>query len=111
MTDNSTFGFALLLPAAVTAVGYVTWCFLRSRSLLKRWANEHGFEVLDAKLSPSGPPSWIWTGSRSQTVYLVRVREINGRERRGWVRCGSFWLGVISGWTDVEWEDKLPAAQ
>jgi hypothetical protein len=96
-------GYALLLPAAIVLITYVACCFLRSRSLLRRWANENGFQVLDSKLSPSGPLSW--TSSRSQTVYSVRVRDKNGRERRGWVRCGSFWAGVFSNKTEVRWEN------
>lgn len=110
MAANSTLGYALLLPAATALVVYVAWCFSRSRSLLQRWASENGLQILDSKLSPSGPPSWNWTSSRSQTVYFVRVRDNDGRERRGWVRCGSFWAGVFSDKTEVRWEDENPNA-
>ena len=104
MDTNSTYSYALLLMGAIVLITYVTWFFLRSRSLLHRWASANGFQILDSRFSPSGPLSW--TSSRSQTIYFVRVRDKEGQERRGWVRCGSFWVGVFSDKIEVRWEGE-----
>jgi hypothetical protein len=102
MDTNSAYSYALLLLGAILLITYVTWCFLRSRSLLHRWAITNEFQILDSRLSPSGPLSW--TSSRSQIIYFVCVRDKEGQERRGWVRCGSFWVGVFSNKIEVRWE-------
>ena len=107
MNEKSAFGYALLLTGAIALAAYVASCFSRSGSLLKRWANENEFQILDSKLSSSGPPSWNWTSSRSQTVYSVHVRDKHGLERRGWVRCGSFWAGVFNDKTEVRWDSEV----
>jgi len=104
MDTHSAFGYALLLPAAILLITYVAWCFYRSRSLLRRWADENRFQIIDFRLTSSGPLAW--TSSRSQTIYFVRIRDGDGKERRGWVRCGSFWAGVFSKKTEVKWENE-----
>jgi hypothetical protein len=78
----------------------------RSRSLLRRWASDNGFQILDFKLNLFRPSGWNWTSSNNQMVYFVRVRDKDGRERRGWVRCGNFWVGIFSSKTEVKWESE-----
>src|SRR6476620_10535882 len=75
----------------------IFWLFLsRSKAILRTWAKENGFELLSFDkryMFGTGPFAW-WTNSRNQIVFRVRVRDQTGRERSGWVRCGSYWGGV-----------------
>ncbi len=68
--------------------------FARSRVLLRRWAADNGFELLEYnyRMIRKGP---FWWSQRGQVVYRVRIRDRQGRERAGWVRCGSILLGVF----------------
>jgi hypothetical protein len=95
-----------LLPIAFAAVVIVlfVWSFSRGRALLNHWAQENGFEILHSEFRMAGAGPFTWT--RNQIVYFVRVRDREGRERSGWVRCGSFWRGIFSDKTEVRWKDE-----
>jgi len=78
----------------------------RSRSILMKWAAWNGLQILSSKRA-------FWTGAfnpfttaRSQVVFWVRVRDGAGRDRSGWVRCGSFWGGLARSQAEVKWESK-----
>jgi hypothetical protein len=47
----------------------------------------------------------FWTTSRDQVVYHVTVLDQLGRERKGWVRCGSWWFGLFSNKAEVRWDE------
>jgi hypothetical protein len=102
MDTNSTYTYLFLMIGAIVLITYITWCFLHSRSLLHHWASTNELHILNSGLTSSGPLSW--TSSRSQIIYYVKVRDKEGQERRGWVRCGSFWMGVFSSKTEVRWD-------
>ncbi len=78
----------------------------RANAILQNWAREHDFELLHFEASFfTGGFGWLTT-SRNQRVYFVRVRDREHRERSGWVRCGSFWGGVLFGnEAEVKWKD------
>jgi hypothetical protein len=79
--------------------------YLRGRSALKRWAHQNGLQILKSKLTSSFAGSFTW--NHNQTIYFIQVRDREGNVRDGWVRCGSFWLGVLSSKTEVRWKDEL----
>jgi hypothetical protein len=106
MDEHFTFSYVLLLISGVVVFTYVTWCFTRARFILYRWAKDNGFHLLNFKAVVSGPPKWDWTSSRSQVLYSVHICNKDGQERRGWVRCGSFWAGVFSDKVEVKWQDE-----
>ncbi len=70
-----------------------TWHWFRSRSLLKKWANENGFELvrMNQKKLYKSP----FVSSRHQEVFHIRVRDNKGRERSGWAKCGGYFLGFL----------------
>lgn len=92
----------LLVVGAI--VMSLLWHTGRSQTLISRWAAEQGFEVLACqyRLMFRGPFSW--STSKGQTVYRVTVRDRAGRLRYGWVRCGSWLLGLLSDRVEVRWE-------
>jgi hypothetical protein len=86
----------------VAAVLYLQ--ITRSQKLLKRWAADNGVELLhvEHRMFRKGP--FIWS-SRSQSVYRVEVRDQQGVVRKGWVRCGSWWGGVLSDKVEARWDE------
>ncbi len=82
------------LVAVVVVSGAV--CFLALRRLprwkhfLLKWADERGFEILDAKRRwlRGGPYSWFLIGG--QTVYRITVRDGHGKDVKGYVCIESF---------------------
>ena len=88
----------------VFAIGAVIWHFSRSGTILNHWAQANGYEIVSLKRC------WFWRGpfffsSKSQEVYYVTVRTADGEERRGWVCCGSWFLGMLSDQAFVKWDE------
>jgi hypothetical protein len=79
-----------------------TWHWFRSRFLLKQWARANGFELVQMK-TPWFKFSPFWT-SKHQEAYQIRVRDRRGRERRGWAKCGGFFLGFLVNNVEVVWD-------
>jgi hypothetical protein len=88
----------------VVVIGVLAWHASRSRSLLQRWAAENDYTILNSEYRYFSKGPFFWTSSKGQTVYYVSVRDHEGNVRNGWVRCGSWWLGVLSDKTEVRWE-------
>jgi hypothetical protein len=88
----------------LTALGiYWPWHFWRSRQLLEHWAARNGFQIIHSEFR------WFFKGpffllSRGKTVYRVTVRDHNGRDRSGWVRCGGIWFGLLTDSATVVWD-------
>jgi hypothetical protein len=100
-----------VLIAFVVVAAFIGWlCFYawRVRSVLRAWAAEGGFQIVrfeKRNLTGRGAFNW-WTNSPEQIIYHLRVRDKEGRERIGWVRCGSYFGGVLfSNKVEVKWED------
>lgn len=102
MDSSAIVSYTLLGVFRGGIAAYVIWGYSRARLLLRRWARVNGFEILHSTFGLGGP--FDWTSSNSQIVYFVDVRLPDGQERTGWIRCGSFWAGVISDKTEVRWE-------
>ena len=94
----------IFLCFLVVVIGSVFWHNSRSISVLENWARENNFDILEReqRLWFKGP--FFWTTSRGQTVYHVTVRDNNGAVRSGWVRCGGWFLGLMSDHAEVRWE-------
>ncbi len=97
--------FLGIIVLAVVGIVSLAWHFSRSRSVLEQWAEENGFEILQSEYRNVTRGPFFWTTSRGQTVYYVRVRDPQGMERTGWVRCGGWFLGLMSDKAEVRWEN------
>jgi hypothetical protein len=95
--------------AIVVLAGFVAFMLYlqirRAQTLLRGWAKENGYEILGAehRIFRKGP--YIWS-ARGQAVYRVRVRDRAGVERLGWVRCGSWFAGVLSDKVESRWDQE-----
>lgn len=100
-------GFQILMVLAVLAfaVMLIFWHCSRSGTVLERWAEDNGFEILSSEYRHFMRGPFFWTTSKGQTVYFVRVRTPSGHVRTGWVRCGGFFLGLMSDAVEERWED------
>ena len=83
----------------------IPWYNRRSRSLLRRWADKHGYRILhrEDRIVRQGPYS-LHGSTTLQTVYYVTVEDQNGHEakrlgplRRGRPRCAVGSGGVSMG--------------
>ena len=98
--------FPIVVAVITVAIGALAWHFSRSRSLLEKWATENGYQILHSEYRNLFRGPFFWTSSKGQTVYYVRVRDGEGNVRTGWVRCGSWWFGLMSDKTEVRWENE-----
>ena len=78
---------------------------IRPRQILNRWAAANNLEILSADYRWFRYGPFFWTTSKGQCVYYVTVLTHDGWERRGWVRCGGWILGVFSDNAEVRWDE------
>ena len=97
-------GFAIAL-VVIAVVAAIWWRHTRSRALLTAWAERNGYRILrqEYRLFRRGP--FFFTTAKGHVVYYVTVQDQPGLVRRGWVRCGSWWLGLVSDKVQVRWDD------
>jgi hypothetical protein len=102
---NEGFQVLMVLMVLGFAVLSMIWHFSRSNSVLDQWAEDNGFELLSSEYRHFMRGPFFWTTSKGQTVYHVKVRTSSGEVKTGWVRCGGFFLGLLSDAAEVRWED------
>ena len=79
--------------------------FSRARHILESWATENDYQILRSEIRWLRRGPFFWTTSKGQVVYYVSVRDREGVTRNGWVRCGSWWLGVFRYKSEVRWDE------
>ena len=96
--------FAIALIFISLVIGWNALHLRRALTILKRWAAANGFELLEYKRPFYSGGFSVFTTGRGQIVYCVKVRDASGDEHAGWVRCGSFFGGVLfSDEAEVKW--------
>ena len=93
---------AVVLILAVVILSIV-WQFQRSNSLLQQWAEHNGYRIISQEYRSFFKGPFFWS-SKGQTVYYVVVKDSDGNMRRGWVRCGGWFLGLMSNNVEVRWD-------
>jgi hypothetical protein len=97
----------VVLLFLVLAILLIVWHFSRSNDLLHGWAHENGLRIVRQEYRHFFKGPFFWTTSKGQTVYYVTVKDDNGNQRNGWVRCGGWFFGLLSNNVDVRWDDEL----
>lgn len=95
----------ILVVFGVVLVGSLLWQSSRSQDILAQWAEENGYRLLEANYATFFKGPFTLTSARGQTVYRVVVQDEAGFTRTGWVRCGSWWGGLMSGQAQVRWDE------
>jgi hypothetical protein len=98
------FAVAGFIAIAVFLMFSIVWRFQRSGSLLQQWAEQNGFSIIDQEYHSFFKGPFFWTSSKGQMVYYVTVKDSEGTIRRGWVRCGGWFLGMLSDNVEVRWD-------
>jgi hypothetical protein len=103
-----------ILRALVIAITLIAlWLCLywagksRSQSMLRKWAQENGFQLLtfEKRVILNTGPYKFWDRSLRQVVFFAKVRDRNGMEKICWIRCGSFWGGIFfSNEVEARWD-------
>lgn len=98
--DRHVFVISLFALASVSQ--YVYHRLFGPPAMVRRWAEDHGFQVLQCRLCyfSSGPYTWRLS-HRGVSVYRVRVQNSDGCERLGWVRCVACDFGA----TEWRWDE------
>ena len=96
----------LFLIGVVFLAAILSIHFSRARSILEQWAESNGYEIVSSEHRFLGGPFW-WRKSKGQEVYYVTIRTSDGQLKRGWVRCGGWWLGILTNKADVEWDESI----
>ena len=73
--------------------------------MMSQWAQANGLTLVSEERCWFFKGPFFWTSGKSQMVYYVTVRDPAGRTRHAWVRCGGYFLGMLSDNMDVKWED------
>lgn len=95
--------FIILPLILLLVIASFAWHYGRSNSLLERWAEENSFTILNSEYRYFFRGPYFWTTTKGQTVYYVTVLDKSGHTRSGWVRCGGWWLGLMSDHVEVRW--------
>ena len=97
-------GLFALGALAVFIMLALWWHFGQSSSLLHQWAEKNGYRIVRQEYRHLFKGPFFWTSAKGQTVYHVVVEDSTGARRSGWVRCGGWWLGLLSDNVEVRWD-------
>ena len=83
------------------AIVIIVWWVSRSQKILENWATVNNYRIVSSEFRQfsQGPFTWSPNG----TVYYVKVETADGQTRRGWVRCGGWFLGLDA--AEVWWDE------
>jgi hypothetical protein len=95
----------IIIPVIAALIGLsLWWHFGRSSSLLHQWAEQNGYRIVRQEYRTFFRGPFFWSSSKGQTVYHVVVEDSAGNRRSGYVRCGGWWLGLLSDRVEVRWD-------
>ena len=100
------YGLLMIIVIFVTfAILVVIWQFSAARKTLEQWANANNYEILSSEHRWLRMGPFWWSTSKSQQVYYVTIKTPDGQIRSGWVRCGSWFFGMLVDQADVRWDE------
>jgi hypothetical protein len=97
-----------LIPVTLCVLFYALVIFLtfvRGEAILNHWAARSGCEILQRNYAWLFAGPFFWTTNRSQMVFRVVVLDQFGTTRKGWVRCGSWWGGILTDAAEARWDE------
>ena len=93
----------VILCIGIAIMG-VAWQSFRGRKLVSRWARQHEFRLVKCEVRYLRLGTFFWTTSDKQRVYHVIVEDKSGGRLSAYVRCGSWWWGMLSDKVEVHWD-------
>jgi hypothetical protein len=98
--------FIFVFVAIVLVSFYARWHYRRADQILQNWAARNRVRILSSETRHLRRGPFWWSTSDSQVVLYVHVRDESGRERKGYLRLGSFMGGMLTDQVDVGWDDE-----
>jgi hypothetical protein len=95
----------IFIPFVALAVLCFVWHISRSRSMLDDWARAGGLQLLSSERRYLRTGPFFFRHAKGQEIFYVTVRTPTGEIRRAYVRCGGWFLGLLSDAVTVEWDD------
>ncbi len=83
------------------------WYYHRAADRVQTWASENDYTILQEEPRNLAKGPFFWTSGKWQAVFRVTVQTSDGYTRIGWVRCGSWWGGVMSDKVEARWDDEV----
>ena len=101
----------LVILALGLAVGSMVWGFRRGEVLLDRWAARNGYRIVEREYRWLAKGPFFFRSGKGHSVYRIAVRDGAGELRRGWARCGGWFIGLLSDHVEVRWDEPQPRQQ
>jgi hypothetical protein len=95
----------ILLIVGIVVISYVWFFIKRSQARLQSWAIELGYTILHAEMRFLRRGPFLWSSSKNQVVYRIKVRDAEARERWGWICLGDYWVGIFSDPVATKWDE------
>ncbi len=105
MRVDWTGALVILFVIAVSGLAIYLY-YTRANDLLRRWAEQNGYQIIHSEHRYLHRGPFFWTTSRNQVVMYVQVVDAQGYQRGGYVRLGSWWWGLFSNQVEVRWEEE-----
>ena len=78
-----------------------------ARRKIERWAQSHGFELVEFKGAPAWRGPRAWTRTENQEDYHIVVQDSAGRRRSGWLLYTSPWHSLGRQAVEVMWDESV----
>lgn len=104
--DHNSIGVIAAVALVPLAILFAFWKYSRERTLIAEWANRNHYEIIHCEQRWFFYGPFMWTSSKSQTVYHVTIRDTHGKQRNAFIRCGGYFIGMLSSNVDVSWDTK-----
>jgi hypothetical protein len=88
----------------IVIIAAITFDYYRSNSILQRWADQNGYRIVQRERRAFFRGPFFWTTGHNRVVFYVTVEDAHGQQRNAWVRCGGWFLGLLSNNVDVRWD-------
>jgi hypothetical protein len=98
---------AVVAVLVVIVILAMRWRSGRTDRMLAAWAEENGFAILKkGGRNPLNSPfkARVVAGEPTAIVF-IEIRDRKGRSRKGWVRLGGWYTGLLSDQVEVRWEE------
>lgn len=85
---------------------YTRWMNSKSDTILREWADEEGYTIISSEYRWARRGPFALRTAEDQVVFYVEVITAEGGTKKGWVRCGSMWRGLIDHKAEVRWDEQ-----
>ena len=102
--SGNTLVLVLLITTVLLTLGKHYVGRYWSGILIRRWAVQNHYRLIDWKYCQFWVGPFVLRATNLQMVYVVTIEDQAGKTRQAWVRCRSWFLGLLSDELTVEWK-------